>query len=94
MGEAKTVALGDNLDMNAAAPLTAELRAARGAPLALDASAVRRVGGQCLQVLLTAQATWAADGHAFEITTPSPEFAEGVALMGAADLASHSSVQD
>ncbi|MBI1199861.1 MAG: STAS domain-containing protein [Phenylobacterium sp.] len=94
MGEPKTVALSDNLDMNAAGPLTASLRAARGAPVALDASAVRRVGGQCLQVLLSAQATWAADGKPFEIVSPSPEFAEGLALMGAADLASDSSVQD
>jgi chemotaxis protein CheX len=94
MAEATTVALGDNLDMNAAGPLTASLRAARGGPVALDASAVRRIGGQCLQVLLSAQATWDADGAPFEIVSPSAEFAEGVALMGAAHLASASPVQD
>jgi len=89
--------LGDSLDMNAAAPLHKELLARRGKPVTLDASQVRRVGGQCLQVLLSAQATWAADGAAFEIVDPSPEFADGLALMGAAHLAppaALSTVQD
>jgi chemotaxis protein CheX len=94
MGEFTLVALGDNLDMNAAAPLVAALREARGAPVRLDATDVRRIGGQCLQVLLSAQATWAADGQPFEVVSPSPEFAEGLALMGAGQLATASSVQD
>jgi chemotaxis protein CheX len=94
MGEATVVALGDNLDMNAAGPLVAVLREARGGPLRLEASDVRRIGGQCLQVLLSAQATWAADGQPFEVASPSPEFAEGLALMGAAQLATASDVQD
>jgi anti-anti-sigma regulatory factor len=38
-------------------------------------------------VLLSARATWQVDGQDFQIVNPSPEFAEGVALMGAADLA-------
>ena len=55
-------------------------------PNVVAASGVRRLGGQCLQVLLSAQATWAADGHAFDVVEPSPEFTESLALMGAADL--------
>jgi len=90
--------LGDSLDMTAAGPLHKALLARRGQPITLDASQVRRVGGQCLQVLLSAQTTWAADGAAFEITDPSTEFADGLALMGAAHLVSSaaalSSVQD
>ena len=74
------------LDMTAAGPLLQELLGRRGHPLTVDASSVRRIGGQCLQVLLSAQATWAADGQTFEIVEPSPEFADGVALMGAVDL--------
>ena len=88
------VTLGESLDMTAAGPLLQELRGRRGHPLTLDASNVRRVGGQCLQVLLSAQVTWAADGHTFEIVEPSPEFADGVALMGAARLTQPSEVQD
>lgn len=82
----QTVTLGDALDMTAAGPLVQELLGRRGQPLALNASGVRRLGGQCLQVLLSAQATWAADGQPFEVVEPSPEFAEGLAQMGAADL--------
>jgi chemotaxis protein CheX len=81
-----TVTLGDALDMTAAAPLLKELREHRGNAITLDASGVRRLGAQCLQVLLSARSAWAADGQPFEIADPSPEFTEGLALMGAAEL--------
>ncbi len=93
----QSLTLGDSLDMTAAGPLHKELLARRGQPVSLDASQVRRIGGQCLQVLLSAQATWAADGAEFQITDASTEFADGLALMGAAHLASaaaFSPVQD
>jgi len=88
MSDVAPLALADCLDMTAAGPLAHELTARRGQAVALDAGAVRRVGGQCLQVLLAAEAAWAADGQAFEIINPSPEFADGLALMGAGYLAS------
>ena len=81
-----SIALADSLDMTAAAPLAAALMAARGAALNIDASAVRRVGAQCLQVLLAAQTAWSVEGRAFDIVDPSPEFSDGFALMGAASL--------
>ena len=46
-----TVTLGDALDMTAAGPLVAELLGHRGQPVSLNAAGVRRLGGQCLQVL-------------------------------------------
>lgn len=91
---ADPIKLAPSLDMTAAGPLTQALLAQRGQRVALDASDVRRVGGQCLQVLLSAETTWAADGQAFQVVDPSPEFAEGVALMGAAWLGHPSAVQD
>lgn len=94
MSEPTPLVLAHSLDITAAAGLVGDLRDRRGAPVSLDASNVRRLGGQCLQVLLSAQATWAADSQVFQITDPSPEFAEGVALMGAPDLCLASSVQD
>jgi chemotaxis protein CheX len=90
---AASLILADCLDLTAAAPLKAQLLAARGTPLSLDASAVRRIGAQCLQVLLAAHATWRQDGHPIEVVSPSPEFAETVALMGCPTLAA-ASVQD
>jgi chemotaxis protein CheX len=89
---AASLILADCLDLTAAAPLKAQLLAARGTPLSLDASAVRRIGAQCLQVLLAARATWRQDGHPIEVAAASPEFAETVALMGCPTLAA--SVQD
>ena len=80
-----SVVLDSTLDLKAAGPLMREILAARGQGLVVDASEVRRLGGQCLQVLLAARAAWASDGHAFELRDPSPAFIEGAALMGAAD---------
>ncbi|MBW8813124.1 MAG: STAS domain-containing protein [Caulobacterales bacterium] len=87
MTEPKTIALADSLDMTAAGPLHRELLEVRGQAVTLDGAAVRRLGGQCLQVLLAAETAWAADGQAFEIVNPSPEFADGLALLGAGHLA-------
>lgn len=84
---AASLVLADCLDLTAAAPLKAQLLAARGAPLSLDASSVRRLGAQCLQVLLAAEAAWSGDGLEWRITDPSPEFAEAARLMGRPDLA-------
>ena len=80
---AAVVHLRQILDLNAAAPLAAELLALRGRNLEVDASAVERVGAQCLQVLLSARATWDADGAAFALVSPSDEFASTLALLGA-----------
>lgn len=82
------VILQETLDLPAAMPLAAALLARRGGDVVIDASAAQRMGAQCLQVLLSARATWAEDGHAFRITGASPEFAEASALLGAADLIS------
>jgi chemotaxis protein CheX len=78
--------LPDVLDLRAAAPLAAELMARRGQDTELDASRVRKLGGQCLQVLLSAQACWQAEGRRFRVVAPSSDFTEGVALLGASSL--------
>ena len=76
-------ALAETLDLMAAAPLTAALLQRRGSDLVLDASAVRRLGGQCLQVLLAAHETWQADGHILRIVMPSHDFIDTTVLLGA-----------
>ena len=83
---ATSVVLADSLDMTAAAPLKAQLLAARGTPLSLDAASVRRLGGQCLQVLLVARTAWQTDGVEWRIAQASEEFADTARLMGCADL--------
>jgi chemotaxis protein CheX len=79
---ARSLQLPEILDLRAAGPLSAEFLAHRGNHVAVDASRVQRVGAQCVQVLLSAVATWAHDGHNFEVVKPSAEFGDGIALLG------------
>jgi chemotaxis protein CheX len=87
MSEPQILRLADSLDMTAASALVGELKALRGQPLQLDASGVRRLGGQCLQVLIAARDAWAADAKAFDVAEPSAEFTDACGLFGCADLA-------
>lgn len=77
-----TITLPGELDIKAATPLAAELSAARGADLTLNLSQVGRVGAQCLQVLLSAAATWSADGVELALEDPSPAFIDALATAG------------
>ncbi len=81
-----TFRLPANLDSAEAARLATALKAARGLDLELDASEVRKLGGQCLQALLAARAAWSEDGFGFRFLDPSPEFLGACAQMGAGDL--------
>lgn len=77
------------LDLRAAEPLKAQLLAVRGQAATLDGSAVERLGGLCLQVLLSAIATWRADGQALTFINVSEALASQWSAFGAAaaDLA-------
>ncbi len=70
------------LDLNAATPLAVELLARRGEAVEVDASRVERLGGQCLQVLLSAVKTWRADAVPLAIVDASPDFIEGARRLG------------
>jgi chemotaxis protein CheX len=74
--------LPEALDLVAARPLAATLIGRRGAGIVVDASSVQHVGAQCVQVLLSAAAAWAAEGHAFAVVNRSPGFIEGLQLLG------------
>lgn len=76
------IRLAEVLDRAEAVRLLASLIERRGHDLAVDASAVRRVGGQCLQVLMSAAATWSRDAVPFAVAGASQEFVAGVALFG------------
>jgi chemotaxis protein CheX len=71
------------LDLKAAAPLAAAFLARRGTDIVVDAAAVQRLGGQCLTVLLSAQASWAEDARTLTFENPSPEFCAAIELFGA-----------
>ena len=69
-----------------ATQLLADLRLKRGSDIVIDVSAARHLGAQCLQVLLAAKKSWMADGKGFVVTNHSPEFQQGLDLLGAADM--------
>ena len=76
------VELPARLDLTAAAPLHEQLLGLRGEALEIDASKVESLGGQCLQVLLSAVVTWKADTVPLHITNASPGFEGGLRLLG------------
>jgi chemotaxis protein CheX len=70
------------LDLKAATPLAENLLAHRGSDVVIEASEVERLGAQSLQVLLSAVATWQADGHLLEFVHPSDAFVESLHIFG------------
>ena len=91
-GKPDILKLAEILDITEATPLTSELLRLRGAETRIDASGVRKLGGQCLQALLCATATATQDGTHFEILDPSEDFVQSIAAYGL-DL-SHFSSQE
>ncbi|MDO9338286.1 MAG: STAS domain-containing protein [Caulobacteraceae bacterium] len=71
------------LDLKAATPLQTALLARRGRAVEIDASGVERLGGLCLQVLLSAHRTWGDDGFPLQVTPRSEAFTEALRLFGA-----------
>ena len=81
--ESARLVLPKVMDLASAAPLKAELLARRGGPLELDGSDVQRMGGLAVQLLLSARATWAADGQPFEVAESSDAMREALSNLGA-----------
>jgi len=74
--------LPDCLDSSAAPLLKDMLLTRRGNSIVIDASEVRRVGVQSLQVLVAAARTWQSDGQSYRMTNASTELLDTVALVG------------
>lgn len=84
--ESATVSLVPVLDLQAAEPLRAELMSLRGRPLDIDASEVTRLGGLCLQVLMSARKIWAEDGVSLTVNQPSSAFSDQLTAFGEPEL--------
>ena len=74
------------LDIRAAGTLRDDLLALRGSDIILDGGEVERIGGLCLQVLISARKTWDADGKRFALNPASAALNEQLAAYGCADL--------
>lgn len=79
---AECITLPTELDIKAAGPLASQLLALRGRDVMLNASQIERVGAQCLQILLSAAATWTADASELTISEPSPAFTDAIEIAG------------
>ncbi len=80
--ETRQLQLAENLDLTAAVPLHETLLTMRGEDLVIDASPVERLGGQCVQLLLSARQSWAEDDASFAIEKPSQNFLSALAILG------------
>ncbi len=54
----------------------------RGRPVALDFANVSQLGTQCLQVLLSAHATWSVEDTSFEIRNAPDTVRDGLMVCG------------
>ena len=76
------IVLDENLHHSAAAPLWRQLMERRGQAAVIDASRVRRLGAQCLQVLLSASKHWASEKLPFSLVGCSTAMGEDLRLLG------------
>lgn len=76
------IILPETLDLRAASPLATALLSARGGGMRLNGSHVKTVGGQCLQVIVSARQTWERDGMPLTIVNPTEEFLAAFADAG------------
>ena len=74
------------IDVSTAGALKTALVEALGGDMVLDGSAVQRVGGLGVQLLLSAERACQAAGGAFSLLDPSPALSEAVRLIGAQSL--------
>ena len=70
------------LDHAATSALAEKLTARRGAPVLVDVSATRFLGGQSLQILLAAARAWRAERTAFDLVNFTPDLDEQSRLLG------------
>lgn len=81
-GASQTFVLPPVSDPQGCAALHAFLGSARGHPVRLDGSEVRRFGERMAQVLLAACADWKTSGAELSISGASTALREGRALLG------------
>lgn len=82
MSQATHIKLAAALDFRAAGPLRDQFLAQRGKPIEVDGADVQRIGGQCIQVLMSAQRTWTQDGVDFALANASPEMLRALGHVG------------
>ena len=77
-----TLQLSAVLDLNEASVLHGKLTSMRGSDIVIDASAVERVGAQCVQVLVAGKRAWDEDQKSFLVEKASDAFEKTMQLIG------------
>lgn len=78
----KQVSLAPKLDTAASADLLKSLTDAQGEDVVLDAAAVEMIGGNCLEILLSAGAIWKAAGQMITLENASPQMTDDLGRFG------------
>jgi len=78
------IELPARMDASTLPRIHADLLERRGADLDLEASQVDRFGGQALQLVLSAFATWAEDGCRLRLVDPSESVRNSFEQLGCA----------
>jgi chemotaxis protein CheX len=81
-GGGSRLVLASRLALGDAAALVAALQGQRGRALEIDASGVVEIGTPCLQVLLSAAASWRGDGQDLRVLEPSAGFLATLGHLG------------
>lgn len=77
-----SIALAEVLDLNEAVELHGKLMSMRGKDVVVDASAVKRAGAQCIQVIFAAAKSWEEDKKSFKLEKVSDAFKATMQLAG------------
>lgn len=80
-----SLALPEMMDLRAAGSLAASLLSAQGSPLVLDGSNVKKIGAQCMQLIVSAHLTWERDGMSLMVVKASKELMESFRAAGLGD---------
>jgi len=82
IGTGEALDLPETMDLRATASLSAKLLAHQGNQILLNGSKVKKVGAQCLQILVSAARMWERDGVPFALAEPSEELRKSLAVAG------------
>ena len=84
--ESFTVDLPERLDSNSAQDIYVQIDAHKDKNIELNGAQVSKIGGLCLQVLITAKDEWARNSLNLQIQSPSDALSEFLSKIGRDDL--------
>lgn len=84
--ESFKVDLPERLDSNSAQDIYVQIDAHKDKNIELNGQQVTKIGGLCLQVLISAKDEWARNSLSFQFQSPSEALSEFLSKIGRDDL--------